>query len=47
MFTYRATHASVYDGSQAMKVAILGDLIVLVNEEGFAWSDPVHLWERI
>jgi hypothetical protein len=47
MFRYTATHVSKSDGSDAMKVADLGDLIVLVNEDGMAWTDPAEEWEAI
>lgn len=48
MFDYIATHVSVGDGSDAMQVGeILGDLIVLINEDGFAWSDHANQWKEI
>lgn len=43
-FVYVNTHESVVDGSTAMLVEKLGDLIVLINEDGFAWSDPREMW---
>lgn len=46
-FTYEATHFSTGDGSPAMMLAEWENLIVLVNEDGFAWSDEVDRWEPI
>lgn len=48
MFTYTATHVSVNDNSDAMQVGgTMGDLIVLINEDGFAWSDFADQWKEI
>ena len=46
-FDYRATHVSTLDQSTAMLVSDLGSLVVLVNEEGFAWSDDPRQWKPI
>lgn len=48
MFTkYVNTHESVLDGSPAMGLAIFGDLMILVNEDGYSWSDPAEHWRAI
>jgi hypothetical protein len=45
---YRHTHESVRDGSPAMQVGDAGeDLIILINEDGHVWTDPVVQWRPI
>lgn len=46
-FNYTATHASTEDGSDAMLVKQVGDLMVLINEDGEAWSAELGEWEPI
>jgi len=41
---YQATHVSVHDGSDAMLVSQGGATITLVNEDGYAWTDPRDQW---
>lgn len=44
-FIYTPTHASRSDHSQAMFVANVGDtMIILVNEDGEAWTDFKDRW---
>ena len=39
--TYRATHWSIHDGSDAMEIVVPGNLFVLINEDGESWAaDP-------
>lgn len=47
MFRYRATHASVHDGSDAMLVTTEGDTITLINEDGYVWTDNASDWEKV
>lgn len=46
---YRETHQSIHDGSPAMEAFSTPELgiIVLVNEDGFSWIDPIKEWEPI
>lgn len=47
MDEYRHTHESALDGSPAMLVAQDAQTITLVNEDGYAWTDPLSQWRPI
>lgn len=46
MTTYKHTHVSRYDGSPAMEIPQTDApySIVLVNEDGHEWIDPLGWW---
>lgn len=45
--TYKPTHRSVRDGSEAMKIGGTHSTITLINENGDVWTNMIGMWEPI
>lgn len=45
--TYKATHRSVHDGSEAMSLGMTAGGLHLMNEDGYTWVSGPNQWEEI